>query len=87
MILEPVTCSWFLCLFVNSLPLPGLPLLFSSVSHSVSLCLCLSLSLYLSPEVLRIWDCVLWEGNIVLFRVGLAICKLLVCLLPSSLLP
>lgn len=27
---------------------------------------------------LRIWDCLLWEGNIVLLRVGMAICKLLV---------
>mmetsp|Transcript_14535 Transcript_14535/g.21892 ORF Transcript_14535/g.21892 Transcript_14535/m.21892 type:complete len:533 (-) Transcript_14535:129-1727(-) len=50
MILEPVTCSWFLCLYVNSLPL---------------------------KEVLRIWDCVFWEGNVVLFRVGLAVCKIM----------
>ena len=28
--------------------------------------------------VMRIWDCVLWEGNVVLFRVGLALCKAMV---------
>jgi hypothetical protein len=25
MILEPITCSWFLCLYINCLPLPGPP--------------------------------------------------------------
>lgn len=51
MILEPVTCPWFLCMYVNVLPV---------------------------EIVMRIWDCVLWEGNVVLFRVGLAICRTMV---------
>lgn len=49
-ILEPILCQWFLCLFVHVLPLDA---------------------------VQRIWDCFFFEGNVVLFRIGLAICKLL----------
>jgi hypothetical protein len=49
MMLEPVTCSWFMCLYINTLPL---------------------------SIVLRVWDCLLWEGNVVLLRIGLAICKI-----------
>lgn len=49
MMLEPVTCSWLMCLYINTLPL---------------------------SIVLRVWDCLLWEGNIVLLRIGLAICKI-----------
>ena len=47
--LEPVAAPWFLCLFINTLPL------------------------YI---VCRIWDCLFWEGNIVLFRIGLSLMKL-----------
>ena len=48
-IMEPVTTPWFLCLFINTLPL---------------------------YTACRVWDCLLWEGNIVLFRVALACVKL-----------
>lgn len=49
-ILEPILCPWFLCLFLHVLPLDA---------------------------VQRIWDCFFFEGNVILFRVGLALCKLL----------
>lgn len=49
MILEPVTCSWLLCCFINTLPM---------------------------NVVLRVWDCLFWEGNIVLLRIGLSVCKI-----------
>ena len=49
-ILEPILCPWFLCIFVHVLPLDA---------------------------VQRVWDCFLFEGNVMLFRIGLAICKLL----------
>ncbi len=48
-ILEPIICPWFLCLYINTLTL---------------------------ADVLRAWDCLLWEGDIVLHRIGLAIFKL-----------
>lgn len=47
--LEPVTMPWFLCIFVNTLPL---------------------------YTACRVWDCLFWEGAIILFRVGLACLKL-----------
>lgn len=55
--LDPILCQWFLCLFINSLPL---------------------------YTVCRVWDCLFWEGDIVLFRIGLGMLsskreKLLVC--------
>lgn len=53
MILEPVTCSWLLCTYINTMPL---------------------------TVVLRIWDCLFWEGNIVLLRIGLSVCKIQVAL-------
>jgi hypothetical protein len=49
MLLEPVTVSWLLCMYINTLPL---------------------------NVVLRIWDTILWEGNIVILRIGLAVCKI-----------
>jgi hypothetical protein len=49
-ILEPILCPWFLCMFLHVLSLDA---------------------------VQRIWDCFFFEGNVVLFRIGLAICKLL----------
>ena len=50
MILEPILCPWFLCLYLHVLSLEA---------------------------VLRIWDCFFFEGNVILFRMGLAVCKLL----------
>lgn len=47
-LLEPIICPWFLCLYVNVLPLYA---------------------------VCRVWDCLFWEGNIVLFRIGLTLIK------------
>lgn len=47
-LLEPIICPWFLCLYINVLPLYA---------------------------VCRVWDCLFWEGNIVLFRVGLTMMK------------
>jgi hypothetical protein len=47
-LLEPIICPWFLCLYINVLPL-------------FSVC--------------RVWDCLFWEGNIVLFRIGLTLIK------------
>jgi hypothetical protein len=49
-ILEPILCPWFLCMFLHVLSL---------------------------DTVQRIWDCFFFEGNVILFRMGLAICKLL----------
>jgi hypothetical protein len=46
--LEPIICPWFLCLYINVLPL---------------------------SVVCRIWDCMFWEGNVVLFRIGLSLIK------------
>jgi len=43
-LLEPILCPWFLCLYINVLPL---------------------------YSVCRVWDCLFWEGNTVLFRIGL----------------
>jgi hypothetical protein len=51
-ITDPVSCHWFLSLFIHSLPL---------------------------TVVARVFDCMLWEGNIVLLRVALALCKIQVC--------
>jgi hypothetical protein len=48
--LEPILCPWFLCMFLHVLSLDA---------------------------VQRIWDCFFFEGNVILFRIGLAICKLL----------
>lgn len=48
-ILEPIICPWFLCLYLNILPL-----------HAAC----------------RIWDCMFWEGSMVLFRTGLAMIKM-----------
>jgi len=48
-ILEPVTCSWFMCAFASILP------------HRI---------------VLRLWDCMLWEGNIALLRAAVALVRL-----------
>lgn len=45
-LLEPIICPWFLCLYINVLPL---------------------------YTVCRVWDCLFWEGNVVLFRIGLAL--------------
>jgi hypothetical protein len=42
--LDPILCQWFLCIFINSLPL---------------------------YSVCRVWDCLFWEGDVVLFRIGL----------------
>lgn len=47
-LLEPIICPWFLCLYINVLPL---------------------------SVVCRVWDCMFWEGNVVLFRIGLALMK------------
>mmetsp|Transcript_23206 Transcript_23206/g.39284 ORF Transcript_23206/g.39284 Transcript_23206/m.39284 type:complete len:360 (+) Transcript_23206:232-1311(+) len=49
-ILEPILCPWFLCMYLHVLSLDA---------------------------VQRIWDCFFFEGNVILFRMGLAICKLL----------
>ena len=43
-ILEPILVPWFLCLYINVLPL---------------------------YTVCRVWDCLFWEGNTILFRIGL----------------
>lgn len=48
-VLEPVTCSWFMCAFGSILP------------HRI---------------VFRIWDCMLWEGNIAIIRAGIALVRL-----------
>lgn len=47
-LLEPIICPWFLCLFINVLPLSA---------------------------VCRVWDCMFWEGNAVVFRIGLTMMK------------
>lgn len=47
-LLEPIICPWFLCLYINVLPL---------------------------SVVCRVWDCMFWEGNVVLFRIGLTMMK------------
>lgn len=47
-LLEPIICPWFLCLYINVLPLSA---------------------------VCRVWDCMFWEGSVVLFRIGLAMIK------------
>lgn len=47
-LLEPIICPWFLCLYVNVLPL---------------------------SVVCRVWDCMFWEGSVVLFRIGLTMIK------------
>lgn len=47
-LLEPIICPWFLCLFINVLPLSA---------------------------VCRVWDCMFWEGNAVLFRIGLTMMR------------
>eukprot|EP01039_Chlorochromonas_danica_P005089 gene5090-5593_t len=47
-LLEPIICPWFLCLFINVLPL---------------------------YTVCRVWDCLFWEGNAVLFRIGLTMIR------------
>ena len=49
-ILEPILCSWFLCMYLNVLSL---------------------------ETVQRIWDSFFFEGNVILFRIGLAIFKVL----------
>lgn len=46
--LDPVLCPWFLCAYLNVLPL---------------------------YTVCRIWDCLLWEGSMVLFRIGIAMVR------------
>jgi hypothetical protein len=47
-LLEPIICPWFLCLYINVLPL---------------------------SVVCRVWDCMFWEGSVVLFRIGLTLMK------------
>eukprot|EP01034_Spumella_vulgaris_P024585 gene24585-30951_t len=47
-LLEPIICPWFLCLYINVLPL---------------------------YSVCRVWDCMFWEGSVVLFRIGLTLMK------------
>lgn len=47
-VLEPIICPWFLCLYVNVLPL---------------------------YTACRVWDCLFWEGSVVLFRIGLTLMK------------
>ncbi len=47
-LLEPIICPWFLCLYINVLPL---------------------------YSVCRVWDCMFWEGSVVLFRIGLSMMK------------
>ncbi len=47
-VLEPIICPWFMCLYVNVLPLYA---------------------------VCRVWDCLFWEGSVVLFRIGLTLVK------------
>ncbi len=46
--LEPIICPWFLCLYINVLPL---------------------------YTTCRVWDCLFWEGSVVLFRIGLTLMK------------
>ena len=47
-LLEPIICPWFLCLYINVLPL---------------------------YTTCRVWDCLFWEGSVVLFRIGLTLMK------------
>jgi hypothetical protein len=47
-VLEPIICPWFMCLYVNVLPIYA---------------------------VCRVWDCLFWEGSVVLFRIGLTLVK------------
>lgn len=47
-LLEPIICPWFLCLYINVLPLYA---------------------------VCRVWDCLFWEGSVVIFRIGLTLMK------------
>jgi hypothetical protein len=47
-LLEPIICPWFLCLYINVLPIYA---------------------------VCRVWDCLFWEGSVVLFRIGLTLIK------------
>ena len=57
-----VTVKWFICLYIDVLPIQ-VECLNMMKSHNVQ-------------TTLRIWDCLLFEGDTVLFRVGITLFNL-----------